>query len=67
MKGLLCIFTHLNDFLCVCQNKVIYVKEYLKFSSLRSKLVIGVTAVEVTNNLTQILDFRQILLPLRLM
>lgn len=68
MKGLLCICTDLVDFfLCICQNKVIYIKEYFKFSSLRSKFVIGVTDVEITNHLTQILDFRQILSSLRIM
>ena len=68
MKGLPCIFRDPADFfLCLYQNKVIYIKEYFKFWSLRSKFIIGVTAVEVTNNLTQILDFRQILSSLRIM
>lgn len=44
-----------------------YVKEYLKFSSLRSNCITGVTAAEADRNLTQILDFRQILSPLRIM
>lgn len=67
MKGFLCIFTNLVEFLCARQNEVWYIKEYCEFSSLRSRFIIGVTAVEVTNNLTQILDFRQSLSSLRIM
>lgn len=53
MKGLLCPFTDIAVFfLCMCQNKVIDVREYFVFSSLRFKFVIGITAIEVTNDLT---------------
>lgn len=41
------------------KRKLLYINEYCEFSSLRSKFIIGVAAVEVTDNLTQILDFRQ--------
>lgn len=54
-------------FKCRSHSEVPYVKEYFKFSSLRSKFITGETAIEVTSKLTQILDFRQILSPLRIM
>lgn len=65
-EGLAVYFYRLG-FLDLHQIRVIYVEEYFKFLSLRSKFIIGVTAVAAASNLTQILDFRQILSSLRIM
>lgn len=51
MKALLCLFTDIVGVFYACV-KVIDVKEYFEFSSLRFKFIIGVTAIGVTNNLT---------------